>query len=195
MASIKLQGDTSGELTISAPAVAGTHTLILPASSGTLATAASAGFPSGTKQLFVQTAAPTGWTKDTTHDNKSLRVVSGTAGSGGSVDFTTAFASQTPTGSVTITSVTGSAGATTLSTSQIPSHTHTYERTPYISYGGTSGFGSHADNVLQSVATGATGGGGSHDHAFSFSSGSGTFSGTAIDLAVQYVDTIIATKD
>ena len=37
MASIKLQGDTSGELTISAPAVAGTNTLTLPASSGTLA--------------------------------------------------------------------------------------------------------------------------------------------------------------
>jgi hypothetical protein len=36
MASIKLQGDVSGELTISAPAVAGTNTLTLPASSGTL---------------------------------------------------------------------------------------------------------------------------------------------------------------
>tara|TARA_R110002126_G_scaffold228986_1_gene373360 strand:+ start:504 stop:1025 length:522 start_codon:yes stop_codon:yes gene_type:complete len=36
MASIKLQGDTSGELTISAPAVAGTNTLTLPASTGTL---------------------------------------------------------------------------------------------------------------------------------------------------------------
>ena len=40
MSSIKLQGDTSGELTISAPAVAGTNTLTLPASSGTLATTA-----------------------------------------------------------------------------------------------------------------------------------------------------------
>ncbi len=40
MASIKLQGDTSGELTISAPAVAGTNTLTLPASTGTLITAA-----------------------------------------------------------------------------------------------------------------------------------------------------------
>ena len=38
MASIKLQGDTSGELTISAPAVAGTNTLTLPASTGTLLT-------------------------------------------------------------------------------------------------------------------------------------------------------------
>jgi hypothetical protein len=34
MASIKLTGDTSGEITISAPAVAGTNTLTLPANSG-----------------------------------------------------------------------------------------------------------------------------------------------------------------
>ena len=31
MSSIKLQGSTSGEITISAPAVAGTNTLTLPA--------------------------------------------------------------------------------------------------------------------------------------------------------------------
>ena len=37
MASIKLTGDTSGEITISAPAVAGTNTLTLPAETGTLA--------------------------------------------------------------------------------------------------------------------------------------------------------------
>jgi len=42
MASIKLKGDTSGELTISAPAVAGTNTLTLPASTGTLAITADA---------------------------------------------------------------------------------------------------------------------------------------------------------
>lgn len=38
MASIKIQGDTSGEITISAPAVAGTNTITLPASSGTMIT-------------------------------------------------------------------------------------------------------------------------------------------------------------
>ena len=35
MASIKLTGDTSGEITISAPSVAGTNTLTLPATTGT----------------------------------------------------------------------------------------------------------------------------------------------------------------
>ena len=43
MASIKLKGDTSGEVTIQAPAVAGTTTLNLPATSSTLATQNSLG--------------------------------------------------------------------------------------------------------------------------------------------------------
>lgn len=51
MASIKLKGDTSGDLTIQAPSVAGTNTLNLPASSGTLATTAQASI--GTKNLII----------------------------------------------------------------------------------------------------------------------------------------------
>ena len=51
-------------------------------------------FPSGTKMLFQQTSAPTGWTKVTTHNNKALRVVSGTAGTGGSNAFTNTLASR-----------------------------------------------------------------------------------------------------
>jgi len=52
-------------------------------------------FASGTKMLFQQTAAPTGWTKVTSGvDNKALRVVSGTAGSGGSNAFTNTLASR-----------------------------------------------------------------------------------------------------
>ncbi|BCV03688.1 MAG: hypothetical protein CM15mV71_320 [Caudoviricetes sp.] len=38
------------------------------------------------RMLFQQTSAPTGWTKDTSDtNNRALRVVSGSAGSGGSV--------------------------------------------------------------------------------------------------------------
>ena len=36
MASIKLTGDTSGVITVSAPAAAGTNTLTLPATTGTI---------------------------------------------------------------------------------------------------------------------------------------------------------------
>jgi hypothetical protein len=146
--------------------------------------ASSASFPAGTAMLFVQTSAPTGWTKSTTHDNKALRVVSGTASSGGSVAFTTAFASQTPAGSL---SVSGVVGSTTLSTAQIPAHTHSYT-------GRTSGSGIGGGKTAQAATqtTGSQGGGGSHTHSFS---GSGSFTGTAINLAVQYVDVIVATKD
>jgi hypothetical protein len=146
--------------------------------------------------LFAQTAAPTGWTKDTSnYNNSGLRVVTGSASTGGSVDFTTAFASQTPTGSVTITSVSGSAGATTLSTPQIPSHSHSIVRAEgpgtQPSINANRGIGSQSPGF----STQAAGGGGSHTHPFSFSSGSGTFSGSAINLAVKYVDVIRATKN
>jgi len=147
--------------------------------------------PSGTVMLFAQTAAPTGFTKLTTQDDAALRVVSGTASTGGSVGFTTAFASQTPTGSVSISTVSGSAGATTLTTPQIPSHVHANGAgapNNFAGFGGAVGVTSRSD-------VGSTGGDGSHTHPFSFSSGSGTFSGNAINLAVKYVDVIRATKD
>jgi hypothetical protein len=142
--------------------------------------------------LFAQTTAPTGWTKNTsTGDNSALRVVTGNASTGGSVAFTTAFASQTPTGSVSITAVSGSAGATTLSTPQIPSHSHSGFNSP-TPFGGQNG---DTGQLCNSGDTGSTGGGGSHTHPFSFSSGSGTFSGNAINLAVQYIDVIRASKN
>jgi hypothetical protein len=151
------------------------------------------GFDSGTVMLFAQTSAPTGWTKDTTnYNNSGLRVVTGSASTGGSVDFTTAFASQTPSGSVTITSVSGSAGATTLTTPQIPSHSHSGA---VRGDQGSSPSDQPTFFVSSSTTTGSAGGGGSHTHPFSFSSGSGTFSGNAINLAVKYVDVIRATKD
>lgn len=176
--------------------------------------ASPSAFPAGTAMLFVQTSAPTGWTKSTTHDNKALRIVSGAAGSGGSVAFTTAFASQAVSGSVGTTgsttatgSVSGSftASATTLATSQIPSHVHNLNyhsgkssSTPVAPLAGTQGSNYTDETTL------ATGGGGSHTHTISGSPSftgtahthtGGTFTGTAINLAVSYVDSIIATKD
>lgn len=158
--------------------------------------AAGGGFASGTRMSFQQTSAPTGWTKDTTAaiDNSAMRLVTGSVVNGGSVNFTTAFASQTPAGSVAVTAVAGTAGATTLTTPQIPSHTHSILK--YQS-AGSNPFSSSAGtyNPNPAAATQATGGGGSHDHPFSFTSGSGTFTGTAINLAVKYYDFIIASKD
>ena len=154
--------------------------------------------PSGTDMLFYQAAAPTGWTQVTTQNNKALRVVSGTGGgTGGSVAFTTAFASQSVTGSVSITGISGSAGATTLTTPQIPSHRHGVSLAPGPSVlpGLQTNYGGFPNRTYYPQVVSDTGGGGSHNHPFSFSSGSASFSGTAIDLAVQYIDVIIAAKD
>lgn len=171
--------------------------------------------PAGTVMLFVQTAAPTGWTKSTTHDNKALRVVSGAASSGGSVAFTTAFASQ---------AVTGTVASYTLTTSDIPSHNHSASSSSSSSsfvsdpghahsYTGVSGTNTYnaggggsftvpnpaglttggsgtgisvSTSTSTSTSIGNTGGGGGHAHGFSAPS---------INLAVQYVDVIIATKN
>lgn len=160
------------------------------------ATAGGSSFPSGTRMSFQQTSAPTGWTKDTTAalNNSAMRIVTGSVVNGGTVDFTTAFASQTPAGSVSITAVSGSAGATTLTTPQIPSHSHSigmfYNPAP-----GTSIDSAGAGGTPNTGNTNTTGGGGSHTHPFSFTSGSGTFTGSAINLAVKYYDFIIATAN
>jgi len=128
-----------------------------------------AGFDSGTLMLFQQTAAPTGWTKQTTHNNKALRVVSGSASSGGSVAFTTAFAN-------------GSTGATTLTTAQIPSHSHSLSANNADNTGQTPRPGANRNNASNfTPSTNAEGGGNSHTH--------------SLTLDVQYVDLIIASKD
>lgn len=147
-------------------------------------TVSAGGFDAGTRLIFAQTSAPTGWTKDTTnYNNHALRVVTGSASTGGSVDFTTAFASQAVSGTV------GTSGATTLSTSQIPSHNHTFTwyqsacaGNPLRAFYDGSGAGS-------TFTTNSTGGGGSHTHS------GGTFTGTDINLAVKYLDVITATKN
>jgi hypothetical protein len=179
-----LIGNGTGNVTFVAPGSTGN---LLTSNGSTWTSAAASGFPSGTVMLFAQTAAPTGFTKNTTTgDNSALRVTTGAASTGGSVGFTTAFASQ----AVTITAVSGSAGNTTLSTPQIPSHSHTVPAAS-TNYGlGPSGaqFGAPANT---SITTSNTGGGGSHDHPFSFSSATAN----AINLAVQYIDVIRATKD
>jgi hypothetical protein len=174
---------------------AGTAGNVLTSNGTAWTSVAAAAFDSGTVMLFNQTNAPTGWTKNTSTGNQNaLRVVTGTASSGGSVDFTTAFASQTPSGTV---SVSGSAGGTTLSTPQIPSHTHNSiaanQYVPQVPRFASSNVGTvgPASNPVQPTA--ATGGGGSHDHPLTISSS--TFSGNAINLAVRYIDVIRATKD
>ena len=155
--------------------------------SGDITISVPAAFPSGTAMVFAQTSAPTGWTKSTTHDNKALRLVSGTAGSGGSAAFTTAFGTPTVTGSV---SLSGSVGATTLTTAQLASHNHTLGLRHYGCGGGA--YLGNGSSYPVTYTTSSTGSNASHTHSFS---GSGSLSSASADISVAYVDVIIATKD
>jgi len=152
-------------------------------------------FPSGTVMIFYQAAAPTGWTKSTAQNNKSLRVVSGTGGgTGGSWDLSSG-ATTDSTGAHTHTGASHthstpshshshslSAGSHTLSTSQIPSHTHGMQ------YRANSGCWNSATKMIAYssntnwcnsgyIQTGSSGSGSSHSHSLSgsiTSGGSGT---------------------
>ena len=159
--------------------------------------AAAVVIPAGSRMLFQQTAAPTGWTKETSSNNVALRVVSGTVGTGGTVAFTTAFKPFT----VAISGNTGNkaAGGTvanhTLSNARIPSHTHSYTiRSGYQN----SQLGKGTNNILgtNNANTGASGGSQAHNHGFTGSNHNHSFSGSsaAVNVDVQYVDVIIATK-
>jgi len=221
--------------------------------------ATAGGFPSGTRMIFQQTSAPTGWTKDTSDTNqRALRVVSGSASSGGSVDFTSAFASRGVSGSIANTTQGGSianggnntnnggnntnnatAGGSvsnhTLSTGRMPSHRHIggdrnifdqvngfygqaqnnaggvnypgarYD--PSNPYAQTDKSWTSNEGSTQAHNHGFSGSAHSHSinahshsinahsHSFSGSAHNHSFSGTSINLAVRYLDVIIAQKD
>lgn len=126
-------------------------------------------FASGTVLLFWQTAAPTGWTKITTQNDKALRVVSGSGGvSGGTNAFSTVMA-QTVVGS------------STLSTAQLASHAHSY----------TAPGATIAVNQVCGANVGAGSGAGSTTGA----NGSGTSHNHTITMSIQFIDIILCSKN
>lgn len=133
--------------------------------------------PSGTVMLFVQTSAPTGWTKSTTHNDKTLRVVSGTASSGGDTDFSSVFTSGR--------SVTGTVASHTLTVDEIPAHTHDFVGIEVLGAGANSRINA-TTTTGDRATTDSTGGGNGHSHGFT---------GDNMNFNVKYVDVIIATKD
>jgi hypothetical protein len=75
---------------VSTTAAAGTNTAQI-ATTAFVTTAVANAFPSGTRLVFAQATAPTGWTQDTTStlDNRMMRVVTSTGGGlGGTYDPT-----------------------------------------------------------------------------------------------------------
>lgn len=140
--------------------------------------AAGQAFAAGTSMLFYQKSAPVGWTHSTSAYNHAMRVVAGGGvggTNGGSLAFTDAFKSQ---------SVTGTVGITTLSTAQMPSHQHTIPS--YDPESGSTGLTIGGPSFSGYKFTDYFGGGGGHNH---------SFSGTAINLQVAYLNIIVASKD
>ena len=158
-------------------------------------------FTSGTRMLFQQTTAPTGWTKVTSGvNNRALRLVSGSVGSGGSNTFTGVLNSTVTTGN-------GSVASHTLTTSQIPSHYHLAFRSgnhgqlrngTNMSANNYPGSGSGAGNLYESYnisrsnsvpnvgRTSSVGSNSGHSHGFT---------NPNFNLNVNYTDVIIATKN
>ena len=126
-------------------------------------------FASGTRMSFQQTAAPTGWTKDTTAaiNDSILRFVTGSVTpSGGSVAFST-WNAQTATGGYT------------LQIADIPAHTHGY--TEYSTSGAAGASSGRFVSTPFTQQTQSTGGGGSHSH--------------SLTQGLKFYDFIIAAKD
>jgi len=144
------------------------------------------GLPSGTQTVFQQTAAPTGWTKNTTFNDVALRVVSGNAGTGGVSSFSSIFNVRQPSDG------SGSIGGTVLTANQsgLVSHTHLiYWGGCLRSRGGcdgnTSGNGGSYAQETSGVNGGARNASEAHTHPLSLNN---------YDFRATYVDVILATK-
>lgn len=154
--------------------------------------ASTALIPSGTRMLFQQTSAPSGWTKETnaTYNDAALRFQTSTVTTGGADGFSSVFGSSVNTGSHTLT------------TTEIPAHSHGVTDPGHIhavtpsnnivfrpsgSVGGTEVSSSTTANLtVNSATTGITidnaGGGTGHVHPMD-------------NFDLKYVDCIIAAKD
>ena len=125
--------------------------------------------PSGTVMLFAQTDAPVGWTKIVAHNDKTLRVVSGAASSGGTRSFSSVFATGFSTDGHAIT------------IDQMPAHSHLQG----VQYKTTDAGGSATYLIpgtsFYSTSTGETGSSQPHSH--------------TMNMNVQYVDVILASKN
>jgi hypothetical protein len=153
--------------------------------------APSGGLEAGTKTDFFQASAPTDWTQDTGHNDKQLRVVSGTGGGTGGTA-----AVSSPAHNLSGSSTHNLAAAShTLTSSEMPSHTHSLtlgsRPAPYYNPAGPSTVSSPKNNW--GATTNSSGSSSGHLHSMSGSI-STSVSGGSI-TAPLYMDVIIAERD
>lgn len=134
-------------------------------------------FNPGDQAVFRMSTAPTGWTKNLTYNDHALRVVSGSLVDGGSTGFSVAFPAQTPSGTVSGTSV---------NTGQLAVHAHGYGSGSIVIDGGTT-VGVVLSGGTAGANTGNQGSGASHAH---------SFTGNALSsFTPKYADVIFASKN
>lgn len=160
--------------------------------------------PSGTKMVFYQATAPTGWTKDLVQHDKAIRVVTGGSGgsAGGSTVFSTAWAAATTGATAPGTdsqSQGGTVNSTALNHTHVFSHSHSTGGNPTSDGGGPGSlyrfFGNGTSDALPGNVTSATDL--THGHSFSPSGHSHTVNShthTTSAFTPAFVDVIIATK-
>lgn len=164
-----------------------------------------ADIPSSSITVFRQSVAQTGWTKLTSVNDYTLRVVSGTVGTGGSNPFSTTFSTITPSGTVTGS---GTANGVALDQTQLPSHTHAHTSTTSAAYPTTITTKTAGSAVLLNkgpkppssgfrlpLDMGNAGGTDTHAHPLSVSVSSPGFTGTGMNFNVKYVDIILAQRN
>ena len=142
--------------------------------------------PAGTVMAFFQAGAPTGWTQVTTHNNKMMRVVSGTGGTAGGTDSPIAL-------SIDLSHAHTVEGHTLTST-EVPAHTHGIDvwsgvdtdATPLYVVGRVTNTGGTVNATLQ---TATYGGGAAHSHG---NTGTNTLTAT---WSPAYIDLVLASKD
>lgn len=151
--------------------------------------------PAGTKMVFVQAAAPTGWTIDTTasYNTAGLRIVTGGGGgaTGGSTDAFTAHTHSVPShGHGHSMYVAGH----TLTVAEMPWHTHTI--TGDAMYEGGSGAITTGNMDYPAAVVDTTDGtGGSQPHAHGLGGGVYDAAGmTTGSFAPKYVNCIVCVK-
>ena len=170
--------------------------------------------PSGTRLLFQQTTPPPGWTKDVSHNNTAVRIVSGTVSTGGTANLTDVFKqwsilqANLPSVGFVLSGTAANhvhTGTFTGATDTHGGHAHSYNRpTSDIIRPGGSG----AAVWAASLSGTNTGSAGSHNHSVVVSgtvNASGSLglsgvalsggSGTPLDFRAKYVDFTIGEKD
>lgn len=185
-------------ITLAAKAVRADQAQSLSAPEQAQARANAPPFASTTEVTFHQSAAPVGWTKQTTHTDKALRVTSGSISSGGVLDFTTCFA-RTQTDNFFLSQGNLPSVNFILSVSvSDPTHATTLNNATNLINGNSgSSFGGGpvggASTITANAAATGLNGGNVTGTAASGGNGFGVVAG--MDMRVKYVDLIIAAKD